>query len=70
MKIIEKIVKAEEDERPFWSFEYFPPKTEAGIMNLFDRMERMYQLGPEFVDVTWNAGGTSSETTLQVNIYN
>lgn len=27
MKVIDKIHKAEEEGRPFWSFEYFPPKT-------------------------------------------
>lgn len=26
----------------------------------------MYQLGPEFIDVTWNAGGSSSDVTLEV----
>jgi len=26
----------------------------------------MYGLGPEFVDVTWNAGGSSSDTTMRV----
>ena len=55
-----------EQDRPFWSFEYFPPKTETGVANLYDRMERMYMLGPEFVDVTWNAGGSSSELSLEV----
>ncbi|KAJ3197704.1 hypothetical protein HDU82_001390 [Entophlyctis luteolus] len=54
------------DDRCFWSFEYFPPKTETGVINLFDRMERMYALGPEFVDVTWGAGGAQSELTLQI----
>ncbi|ORY49494.1 methylenetetrahydrofolate reduct [Rhizoclosmatium globosum] len=29
-------------------------------------MERMYTLGPEFVDVTWGAGGAQSELTLQI----
>ncbi|RKO83390.1 methylenetetrahydrofolate reductase-domain-containing protein, partial [Blyttiomyces helicus] len=48
------------------SFEYFPPKTETGVTNLYDRMERMYALGPEFIDVTWNAGGHSSDVTMQV----
>jgi methylenetetrahydrofolate reductase (NADPH) len=38
MKIIDKIRKAQEEGRPFWSFEYFPPKTETGVMNLYDRM--------------------------------
>ncbi|KAJ3175092.1 hypothetical protein HDU87_006489 [Geranomyces variabilis] len=66
MKITAKIAKANEEDRCFWSFEYFPPKTEAGVINLYDRMERMYTLGPEFIDVTWNAGGSSSDVTMQV----
>ncbi|KAI8899644.1 methylenetetrahydrofolate reductase-domain-containing protein [Globomyces pollinis-pini] len=66
MKISDKIKKAEAEQRPYWSFEYFPPKTETGVMNLYDRMERMYALGPEFIDVTWNAGGTSSDTTMEI----
>lgn len=66
MKIIDKIRRTEDDNRPFWSFEYFPPKTTAGVQNLFERMERMYNLGPEFVDITWNAGGTSSDLTSEL----
>ncbi|CAG8582909.1 10938_t:CDS:2, partial [Ambispora leptoticha] len=37
-----------------------------GVLNLYDRMERMYRLGPEFIDVTWNAGGSSSELTVEI----
>ncbi|KAJ3036045.1 hypothetical protein HDV00_003092 [Rhizophlyctis rosea] len=66
MKVIKKIEKAIADDRCFWSFEYFPPKTETGITNLYDRLERMYSLGPEFIDVTWNAGGSSSDVTMQI----
>ncbi|KAJ3024151.1 hypothetical protein HKX48_005551 [Thoreauomyces humboldtii] len=74
MKITDKIDKALGSCRCLVSFEYFPPKTEAGVINLYDRMasidafeqERMYQLGPEFVDVTWNAGGSSSHVTMQI----
>lgn len=66
MKISEKIQNAQAEDRAFWSFEYFPPKTEVGVSNLYDRMDRMYQLGPEFIDVTWNAGGCSSEVTLDI----
>ncbi|KAL1925667.1 uncharacterized protein VTP21DRAFT_550 [Calcarisporiella thermophila] len=66
MKIIDKINKALSEDRVFWSFEYFPPKTQQGVQNLFDRMERMYNLGPEFIDVTWAAGGSSSELTAEI----
>lgn len=49
-----------------WSFEYFPPRTPQGLSNLYDRIERMAQLGPEFVDITWNAGGRTSDLTAQL----
>ncbi|CAG8786655.1 1179_t:CDS:2, partial [Gigaspora margarita] len=66
MKVKAKIQKAQEEGRPYWSFEYFPPKTQQGVQNLYDRMERMYRLGPEFIDITWNAGGTSSQLTSEI----
>ncbi|SGZ26055.1 BQ5605_C024g09825 [Microbotryum silenes-dioicae] len=63
VKISEKIAKAERDGRPWWSFEFFPPRTPDGWANLYDRIERMKQLGPIFVDITWGAGGATSEAT-------
>ena len=52
--------------KPFYSFEYFPPKTPAGVANLYERVERMAKLEPMFVDITWGAGGTTSELTLEL----
>lgn len=66
MKIIRKIEKAIAQKRTFCSFEYFPPKTPQGVNNLYDRFERMALLGPEFIDVTWNAGGISSDLTIEI----
>ncbi|KAI8365941.1 methylenetetrahydrofolate reductase-domain-containing protein [Radiomyces spectabilis] len=66
MKIIDKILKAEQEGRFYWSFEYFPPKTAQGVQNLYDRIERMQRYGPEFIDVTWGAGGTTSELTTEI----
>ncbi|KAJ1654780.1 methylenetetrahydrofolate reductase (NAD(P)H) met13 [Dispira simplex] len=66
MKIVDKIENATKENRPFWSFEYFPPKTQQGVVNLYDRLERMYKLGPEFIDVTWGAGGTTSQLTTEI----
>lgn len=55
VKIIEKIQKYGQDKPncPYFSLEYFPPKTEAGVENLYLRMERMTSLQPVFIDVTW-----------------
>ncbi|RSH83120.1 uncharacterized protein EHS24_006777 [Apiotrichum porosum] len=63
MKITDKLAKAEREGRPFWSFEYFPPRTAQGLQNLFDRIERMRNLGPEFIDITWGAGGKNADLT-------
>ena len=51
---------------PFFSFEFFPPKTRSGVENLAARIERMAQLSPAFVDVTWQAGGVTSELTMEI----
>jgi 5,10-methylenetetrahydrofolate reductase len=54
-KISEKIAKAAAEKKPFFSFEYFVPKTPEGILNLYGRIQRMGELGPLFIDVTWGA---------------
>ncbi|VVT56594.1 uncharacterized protein SAPINGB_P005168 [Magnusiomyces paraingens] len=62
MKISQKLAQAHsgsQASRPTYSFEYFVPKTTQGVQNLYDRMDRMYDLGPAFIDVTWNAGGST-----------
>lgn len=66
MKISEKLAQRAPGEVTY-SFEYFCPKTEQGVLNLIDRIDLMAKLGPLFVDITWNAGGSSSsETTLEL----
>ena len=52
--------------KTYYSFEYFPPKTQAGVENLLDRIERMGQSNPLWIDVTWNAGGVTSDITLDL----
>ncbi|ORX90153.1 MTHFR-domain-containing protein [Basidiobolus meristosporus CBS 931.73] len=66
MKVTSRIQQALEEKRPFWSFEYFPPKTDEGVENLFERIQRMSGLNPEFIDVTWGAGGSTSDRTLEI----
>ena len=49
-----------------YSFEYYPPKTDVAVDNLIDRIDRMAALDPLWVDVTWGAGGTTSDLTLEI----
>ncbi|XP_011074034.1 probable methylenetetrahydrofolate reductase [Sesamum indicum] len=68
MKVIEKIreATAANDSRAVFSFEFFPPKTEDGVDNLFERMERMVAHNPSFCDITWGAGGSTADLTLEI----
>ncbi|KAJ2132389.1 methylenetetrahydrofolate reductase (NAD(P)H) met13 [Coemansia sp. RSA 921] len=66
MKVSDKLKQAEDSKQPYFSFEYFPPKTEQGLANLYDRIERMARLGPVFVAVTWGAGGATAQRTLEL----
>lgn len=67
MQIIDKIEARIAKGKPFYSFEYFPPQTEAGLHNLYARIERMAMLQPAFVDITWGAGGSTSDATLGIS---
>ena len=49
---------------PKISFEFFPPKTPAASMALWTAVERLAPLGPDFVSVTYGAGGTTRDRTL------
>ncbi|KAI9497312.1 methylenetetrahydrofolate reductase-domain-containing protein [Zychaea mexicana] len=66
MKISDKLKHAHDQHRLSYSFEYFPPKTEAGLANLFDRMGRMARCEPDFISCTWGAGGSTQGRTLEV----
>lgn len=68
MKITDKLLEAHKDEnsQATFSFEFFTPKTSQGVQNLYDRMDRMYNLNPLFIDITWNAGGRLSNLTSEM----
>lgn len=49
------------------SLEYFPPRTEEGVKNLYARMDRMKKsVSPLFTDVTWGAGGSTADLSMQI----
>ena len=53
-------------EGPVFSFEFFPPKTEAGEQNLYAALSELRTLEPAFVSVTYGAGGSSREKTIGI----
>nr|AFK33808.1 unknown [Lotus japonicus] len=68
MKVIEKIheAAASDPNKVVFSFEFFPPKTEGGVVNLLERMDRMVAHSPSFCDITWGAGGSTADVTLDI----
>src|SRR3954466_7561979 len=52
-------------ERSF-SFEFFPPKDEAGEEQLWQSIRELEPYRPTFVSVTYGAGGTTRDTTVRV----
>ena len=52
--------------QPSFSFEFFPPKTEAGERNLYAALSELRTLDPSFVSVTYGAGGSTREKTIEI----
>ena len=58
--IIENIFK---EKKPVVSFEIFPPKKEAELNNIDATLKTLAQLHPDFISVTFGAGGSSADNT-------
>lgn len=47
------------------SLEFFPPKTPEGAVKLAAARQELYALAPQFCSVTYGAGGSTQEGTMQ-----
>ncbi len=57
---VEEIVEAKKKEgKPVLSFEIFPPKKEEALRNIDATLEMLCDLHPDFISVTFGAGGSA-----------
>ncbi len=52
--------------QPVFSFEFFPPRTDDGVRQLFDAISQLRELEPTFVSVTYGAGGSVRARTVEL----
>ncbi|MGO9320784.1 MAG: methylenetetrahydrofolate reductase [NAD(P)H] [Solirubrobacteraceae bacterium] len=63
---IDRILADQDPPTPVFSFEFFPPKTQEGERNLYAALAELRTLEPSFVSVTYGAGGSTREKTIEI----
>ncbi len=51
------------------SFEIFPPKKEAAISTVYETIDALAYLNPDYISVTYGAGGTLNNNTVKIASY-
>ena len=49
-----------------FSIEFFPPKSDEGVESLFAELQELKKLKPDFVSVTYGAGGSTQDRTFDI----
>ena len=62
-----RITEALAGPAPVFSFEFFPPKTPEGLEQLFGAVETLRPLEPDYVSVTYGAGGATRDGTVEIS---
>jgi methylenetetrahydrofolate reductase (NADPH) len=52
--------------RPTFSFEFFPPKDAEGEAKLWSAIESLESISPDFISVTYGAGGSTRDRTIRI----
>lgn len=57
------------DKKVTFSCEIFPPKKDIQFSGIFETVDAIQALGPDFISVTYGAGGSTSKKTVEVASY-
>ena len=52
--------------KPMVSFEFFPPKNDAGFQQLYKTIDELKSVYPSYVSVTYGAGGSTRQKTVEL----
>lgn len=58
-----KIPERFEHKKPVFSFEIFPPKRQTGLDKIYDTIETLSVCKPDFISVTYGAGGNMADNS-------
>ena len=61
-------MKSQKTYTPRFSFEFFPPRNPEAVGKLQTTQQRLAKLSPDFFSVTYGAGGSTREMTLEATI--
>jgi methylenetetrahydrofolate reductase (NADPH) len=53
-------------KKPVISFEIFPPKKDFGVETIYSTIDELAKLNPDFISVTYGAGGIGSDKTVEI----
>lgn len=61
MKVSEIVKAKKKAGKPILSFEIFPPKKEEALKNIDATLEKLCDLHPDFISITFGAGGSTAD---------
>ena len=63
-----KIIELFKQKNRVLSFELFPPKRDGDLEELYKTIEQLKQLNPDYISITYGAGGSSRDTTYGIAV--
>lgn len=68
MKISDIISHKKANKENIFSFEFFPPKSDDGVIHLLNTAVKLHDLKPSFISITYGAGGSTRKKTRDLSL--